>query len=54
MKDVVFDLGKNQNTKTPENIDGRDVDWVKSYKYLDVTIQDDLKWDSHVELVKLK
>jgi hypothetical protein len=48
-KEMVFDFRKNLNTKTPVNLDGSDVELVKSYKYLGVTIQDDLKWDSHIE-----
>ena len=48
-KEMVFNFRKNKHTKILVNVDGSDVQLVKSYKYLGIIIQDDLKWDSHIE-----
>ena len=47
-KEMVFDFRVNQNTKIPVVIDDTDVTFVEEYKYLGVTIQNDLKWDVHI------
>ncbi len=49
-KEIVFDMRKNQNSKEPININNTSVAIVPSYKYLGVTIQQNLKWNEHVEI----
>ena len=49
--EMVFDFRKTQNVKSPvtsSTIHGNNVSFANSYKYLVVTIQDDLKWDCHI------
>jgi hypothetical protein len=53
-KELVFDFRRNQNPKHPVNIDGRDVDFENKYKYLGLILQDNLKWDSHIEYITKK
>ena len=38
-----------QNSKTPVTISNSSVAIVSSYKFLSVIIQDNLKWNEHVE-----
>lgn len=47
-KEMIFDFRKNQNVKQPVVIKESNVEVTDSYKYLGVTIQDNLKWDIHV------
>ena len=47
---MIFDFRRNKNVKNPVVINQSDVDIVASYKYLGCTIQDDLKWDVHLNL----
>ena len=42
---MIFDFRKVQNEKRPITIKGSQVELCKSYKYLGVTVQDNLKWD---------
>ena len=48
-KEMITDFRRKQNVKDPVTINGSEVDVVKTYKYLGVTIQEDLKWDSHID-----
>ena len=48
-KKIITDFRRKQNVKDPVTINGSEVDVVKTYKYLGVTIQEDLKWDSHID-----
>lgn len=48
-KEIIFDFRNNKNVKSPVCINDSNVDIVKSYKYLGLTIQDNLKWDIHVQ-----
>ena len=45
---MIVDFRNNNNLKNPLSIKGTDVEIVSSYKYLGCTLQQDLKWDSHV------
>ena len=47
-------MRKNQNTKEPAIINSTSVALVQSYKYLNVTIQENLKWNEHVEVQEKK
>ena len=42
-------MRKKQNSKIPVAISNSSVAIVSSYKYLGVTIQDNLKWNEHVK-----
>ena len=42
-------MHKKQNSKTPVTISNSSVAVVSSYKYIGVIIQDNLKWNEHVE-----
>ena len=44
MKEMILDMRKKQNSKTPVTISNSSVAVVSSYKYLSVIIQDNLKW----------
>ena len=46
---MILDMRKKQNSKTPVTISNSSVAVVSSNKYLDVIIQDNLKWKEHVE-----
>ena len=48
-KEMILDMRKKQNCKTPVTISNSSVAVVSSYKYLGVIIQDNLKWKEHVE-----
>ena len=48
-KEIIIDMRKRKNSKEAITINNSAVDIVSSYKYLGVTIQDDLKWNLHVE-----
>ena len=45
---MIFDYRKTQNDKESVIINDTSVTLVPSYKYLGVTIQNDLKWNDHV------
>ena len=47
--EMILDMRKKQNSKTPVTISNSSVAVVSSYKYLGVIIQDNLKWKEHVE-----
>ena len=47
-KEMIFDFRKTQIDKEPIVINNTPVSLVPSYKYLGVTIQDNLKWNDHV------
>ena len=47
---MIFDPRKKQNAKDNVIINCSTVETVHSYKYLGVTIQDNLKWDQHVNI----
>ena len=47
-KEIIFDFRKGKHPKTPIIINNNTVDVVTSYKYLGVTIQENLKWDTHI------
>ena len=49
MKEMVFNLRKKETSKASVKIDCKGLYLDKSYKYLGITIQDYLKWDSHIE-----
>ena len=49
-KELVFDNRQKQNIKEPVNINNSVVKIETKYKYLGVTIQDNLKWDEHVQM----
>ena len=45
---LFFDFRKKPNNKQPIILSGSNVNLVESYKYLGVTIQNNLKWNIHV------
>ena len=47
---MVIDFRHNKNLKDPVKINGNIVDSVNSYKYLGCIIQDNFKWDKHIEM----
>ena len=47
--EMILDMRKKQNSKTPVTISNSPVLVVSSYKYLRVIIQDNLKWKEHDE-----
>jgi hypothetical protein len=49
-KEMIFDFRtpKYKNAKEPVIVDNKEVEIVKQYKYLGVTIQNDLKWNNHI------
>ena len=47
---MIFGPRKNQNVKDPVIINNTPVQFVNMYKYLGVNIQNDLKWNYHVEM----
>ena len=47
-KEIIFENRKKQNHKEPILINNIPVNLVPSYKYLGVTIQNNLKWDEHI------
>ena len=53
-KEIIFDMRKNKNSKEPVIINNTSVALVQSYKYLGVTIQENLKWNEHVEVQEKK
>ena len=53
-KEIIFDMQKNKNSKEPVIINNTSVALVQSYKYLGVTIQENLKWNEHVEVQEKK
>ena len=53
-KEIVFDMRQNKNSKEPVIINNTSVALVQSYKYLGVTIQENLKWNEHVEVQEKK
>ena len=53
-KEIVFDMRKNKNSKEPVIINNTSVALIQSYKYLGVTIQENLKWNEHVEVQEKK
>ena len=48
-KEMILDMRKKQNSKTPVTISNSSVATVSSCKYLGVIIQGNLKWNEHVE-----
>ena len=46
--EMIFDFRKKPNNKQPIILSGSNVNLVESYKYLGVTIQNNLKWNIHV------
>ena len=48
-KEMILDMREKQNSKTQVTINNSSVAIVSSYKYLGVIIQDNLKWNEHVE-----
>ena len=50
-KELVLDFRKNKTAITPLFIGNETVDIVESFKYLGVTFQCDLKWQSHVSML---
>ena len=53
-KEIVFDLRQNKNSKDKIIINNTPVAIVPSYKYLGVTIQENLKWNEHIEIQEKK
>ena len=53
-KEIVFDMRKNKNSKEPVIINNTSVALIQSYKYLGVIIQENLKWNKHVEVQEKK
>ena len=53
-KEIVFNMQKNKNSKEPVIINNTCVALVSSYKYLGVTIQENLKWNEYVEAQEKK
>ena len=47
-KEMLFDFRRNKPEVTNIQIDNSEVECVKSYKYLGVNIESNVKWDSHV------
>ena len=52
--EITISLSKCQPNFIPITIDGQVIDRVQSTKLVGVYIQDDLKWDSHVEYIVKK
>ena len=50
-KDMIFSFMKKEPEFEPIVIDGRELERVKEETILGLTIQDDLKWNSHVEKI---
>ena len=50
-KEMVIDFRKNQDPLDPIFINGEEVERVKTYKYLGVTIDNTLNWDCHTDLM---
>ena len=48
-KEMILDMLKKQNSKTPVTISNSSVAVVSSCEYVGVIIQDNLKWNEHVE-----
>ncbi len=53
-KAIVVDFRKNKTPPSPVCIGGSDVEIVKSYKYLDVQLDDKLEWTTNTEAVYTK
>ena len=53
-KEIVFDLRQNKNSKYNVIINNTRVVIVPSCKYLGVTIQENLKWNEHIEIQEKK
>jgi hypothetical protein len=47
-KEMIFDFRKNKSNIDSVTINSQDIEIAKKYKYLGVYIQDNLKWDIHV------
>ena len=47
--DMIFDFRRIQNVNAPIGINYTAIDLAMPYKYLGCTIQDNLKWEIHVE-----
>jgi hypothetical protein len=49
-KDMIFDFRRNRPHTTNVRIDNSDVETVKTYKYLGVHIESNMKWDTHINV----
>ncbi len=48
-KEMIIDFRKTKNIKEPVVIGNKDVEIVDQHKYLGVTIQNNLKWNIHID-----
>ena len=53
-KELLIHTGKDSANISPVTIDGKEIDRVPESKLLGVIIQDNLKWDKHVEHITKK
>ena len=50
-KELIVDYRKRRAEQAPINIDRAVVEWVKSFKFLDVHITNELSWSKHTKTV---
>ena len=53
-KDMIIDFRKDKMAVTPLAIKGQQVEIVDSFKFLDTTIANTLKWDINAETIAKK
>lgn len=51
---IKSDTNKTQNTNIKITIKNETLEQVDSYRYLGITIQNNLKWDKHINIIKRK
>ena len=48
-KELIVDYRKRRAEQAPINIDGAEVEWVESFKFLGVHIPNKLSWSKHTK-----